>query len=38
MIMVWDEKYVIFLGKFEGYQEEKDIFKKEIVDMEMEEL
>lgn len=36
--MAWDEKYATLLGKLEGYQEEKDTPKKEIVDMEMEEL
>jgi len=34
----WDEKYATLLSKLEGYQEEKDVPKKQVVDMSMEEL
>ncbi|OAA56389.1 Taxilin [Cordyceps fumosorosea ARSEF 2679] len=34
----WDEKYAILLSKLEGYQEDKDTPRKQVVDMEMEEL
>ncbi|EGX89651.1 alpha-taxilin, putative [Cordyceps militaris CM01] len=34
----WDEKYATLLSKLEGYQEDKDIPRKQVVDMEMEEL
>lgn len=34
----WDEKYATLLTKVEGYQEAKDTPKRQVVDMEMEEL
>ncbi|KAJ4024482.1 hypothetical protein NW752_003051 [Fusarium irregulare] len=34
----WDEKYATLLSKLEGYQEEKDTPKKQVVDMEVDEL
>ncbi|KAH6611428.1 hypothetical protein Trco_001448 [Trichoderma cornu-damae] len=34
----WDEKFASLLSKLEGYQEEKDTPKKQVVDMEMDEL
>ncbi|KFH43677.1 Gamma-taxilin-like protein [Hapsidospora chrysogenum ATCC 11550] len=34
----WDEKYATVLSKLEGYQEDKDIPKKQVVDMSKEEL
>ncbi|KAJ4148578.1 hypothetical protein LMH87_003042 [Akanthomyces muscarius] len=34
----WDEKYANLLAKLEGYQEDKDTPRKQVVDMEMEEL
>ncbi|TQV90898.1 alpha-taxilin [Cordyceps javanica] len=34
----WDEKYANLLSKLEGYQEDKDTPRKQVVDMEMEEL
>ncbi|KAK5993950.1 Gamma-taxilin [Cladobotryum mycophilum] len=34
----WDEKFATLLSKLEGYQEEKDTPKKQVVDMEMDEL
>ncbi|POR31032.1 Alpha-taxilin [Tolypocladium paradoxum] len=34
----WDEKYAGLLAKLEGYQEEKDTPRKQIVDMEVDEL
>ena len=34
----WDEKYAALLAKLEGYQEEKDTPRKQIVDMEVDEL
>lgn len=34
----WDEKYATLLTKLEGYQEEKDTPKKQVVDMEVDEL
>lgn len=36
--VAWDEKYATLLSKLEGYQEEKDTPKKQVVDMEMDEL
>ncbi|KJZ75003.1 hypothetical protein HIM_05489 [Hirsutella minnesotensis 3608] len=36
--VAWDEKYATLLGKLEGYQEEKDTPRKQVVDMEMDEL
>ncbi|KAG5955454.1 hypothetical protein E4U58_007088 [Claviceps cyperi] len=36
--VAWDEKYATLLSKLEGYQEEKDTPRKQVVDMEMEEL
>lgn len=36
--MAWDEKYATLLGKLEWQQEEKDTPRKQIVDMEMDEL
>ncbi|CAM1507925.1 Fc.00g047730.m01.CDS01 [Cosmosporella sp. VM-42] len=34
----WDEKYATLLSKLEGYQEEKDTPRKQVVDMEVDEL
>ncbi|KAI3588799.1 myosin-like coiled-coil protein-domain-containing protein [Fusarium oxysporum f. sp. albedinis] len=34
----WDEKYATLLTKLDGYQEEKDTPKKQVVDMEVDEL
>ena len=34
----WDEKYAMLLAKLEGYQEEKDTPKRQVVDMEVDEL
>ncbi|TWU73376.1 hypothetical protein ED733_001817 [Metarhizium rileyi] len=34
----WDEKYANLLSKLEGYQEEKDTPRKQVVDMEVDEL
>ncbi|KAM3503199.1 hypothetical protein MY11210_008803 [Beauveria gryllotalpidicola] len=34
----WDEKYAALLSKLECFQEDKDTPRKQIVDMEMEEL
>ncbi|KAJ2904315.1 uncharacterized protein MKZ38_008374 [Zalerion maritima] len=34
----WDEKYATLFQKMEDYQEEKDNPKKQVVDMEMDEL
>lgn len=34
----WDEKYATVLAQMEGYQEEKDTPRKQVVDMQMEEL
>ncbi|KOS17101.1 Alpha-taxilin [Escovopsis weberi] len=34
----WDEKFATLLSKLEGYQEEKDTPKKQVVDMEVDEL
>ncbi|KAK3185724.1 hypothetical protein K4F52_005589 [Lecanicillium sp. MT-2017a] len=34
----WDEKYASLLSKLEGYQEEKDTPRKQVVDMEIDEL
>ncbi|KAJ2979607.1 hypothetical protein NQ176_g3147 [Zarea fungicola] len=34
----WDEKYATLLSKLEGYQEDKDTPRKQVVDMEMDEL
>ncbi|KAJ6782166.1 hypothetical protein PWT90_06977 [Aphanocladium album] len=34
----WDEKFATVLSKLEGYQEDKDTPRKQVVDMEMEEL
>ncbi|PHH79501.1 hypothetical protein CDD80_4612 [Ophiocordyceps camponoti-rufipedis] len=34
----WDEKFASLLTKLEGYQEEKDMPRKQVVDMEMDEL
>ncbi|PFH57560.1 hypothetical protein XA68_14866 [Ophiocordyceps unilateralis] len=36
--MAWDEKYATLLAKLEGYQEEKDTPRKQVVDMEVDEL
>ncbi|GAO16969.1 hypothetical protein UVI_02044400 [Ustilaginoidea virens] len=36
--MAWDEKYATLLSKLEGYQEEKDTPRKQVVDMEVDEL
>ena len=36
--MSWDEKYASLLSKLEGYQEEKDTPRKQVVDMEIDEL
>ncbi|KAK8932396.1 Alpha-taxilin [Metarhizium anisopliae] len=34
----WDEKFSTVLSKLEGYQEEKDTPRKQVVDMEVDEL
>ncbi|KAL3959130.1 hypothetical protein ACCO45_007292 [Purpureocillium lilacinum] len=34
----WDDKFSSLLAKLEGYQEEKDTPRKQVVDMEVEEL
>jgi hypothetical protein len=34
----WDEKYSALLQKLDDYQEEKDNPRKQVVDMEMDEL
>lgn len=34
----WDDKYAALLSKLEGYQEEKDTPRKQVVDMEVDEL
>lgn len=34
----WDEKYATVLSKLEGYQEDKDTPKKQVVDMSKDEL
>ncbi|KAH8733879.1 myosin-like coiled-coil protein-domain-containing protein [Ilyonectria robusta] len=36
--VAWDEKYATLLSKLEGYQEEKDTPRKQVVDMEVDEL
>ncbi|KAK2608733.1 hypothetical protein QQS21_002722 [Conoideocrella luteorostrata] len=36
--LAWDEKYALLLSKLEGYQEEKDTPRKQVVDMEVDEL
>lgn len=36
--LAWDEKYATLLSKLEGYQEEKDTPRKQVVDMEVDEL
>ncbi|PHH91100.1 hypothetical protein CDD83_1672 [Cordyceps sp. RAO-2017] len=36
--MAWDEKYATLLAKLEGYQEEKDTPRKQVVDIEVDEL
>ncbi|KAM4066478.1 myosin-like coiled-coil protein [Hirsutella rhossiliensis] len=36
--IAWDEKYASLLAKLEGYQEEKDTPRKQVVDMEVDEL
>lgn len=34
----WDEKYAALLQKLDDYQEEKDNPRKQVVDIEMDEL
>lgn len=36
--VAWDEKYAALLSKLEWYQEEKDTPRKQVVDMEIDEL
>ncbi len=35
---LWDEKYSIILQQLDEYQDEKDNPRKQVIDMEMEEL
>lgn len=34
----WDEKYATLLATLEGYQEDKDTPRKQVIDMEVDEL